>query len=144
MRLAGKIRYAAPVLRIEQTELSVKAVFADAGGHHTATGDYLICAVPFSVQKSIEVSPGFSLEKQRAIEQLPYLSGSKVFLQSKERFWVNQGQSGFATTDLPIGQIWDMTYGQPGTRGILQAFPVGVHSRQVDRNVGKRARPPRP
>jgi monoamine oxidase len=62
---------------------------------------------------------------------LPYLSASKIFLQSKKRFWREEGLSGFATTDLPIGQIWDMTYGQPGTRGILQAFPISVYSRRV-------------
>jgi len=130
-RLAEKIRYAAPVVRVEQGPQGVKAVFLNAGSHHTATGDYLICAVPFTVQKNIEVSPAFSVEKQRAIEQLPYLSASKIFLQTKKRFWVGEGLSGFATTDLPIGQVWDTTYRQAGARGILQAFPVSLHSRRV-------------
>jgi monoamine oxidase len=101
------------------------------GAYHTLAGDYVICAVPFSVQKNIEVAPPFSVEKQEAIEQLPYLSVSKIFLQSKRRFWTEEGLSGFATTDLPIGQVWDMTYSQPGTRGILQAYPASLHSRRV-------------
>jgi len=130
-RLSEKIHYAAPVVRIEQSAKGVIAVFLHAGSHHTLTGDYLICAVPFTVQKDIEVAPPFSVEKQRAIEQLPYLSASKVFLLTKNRFWVSDGQSGFATTDLPISQVWDMTYKQPGTRGILQAFPLSLHSRRV-------------
>ena len=111
--------------------LGVTATFRQAGAYHTLTGDYLICAVPFSVQKNIEVAPAFSVEKQRAIEQLPYLSASKIFLQSKKRFWVDEGLSGFATTDLPVSQVWDATYAQPGTRGILQAFPISLHSRRV-------------
>jgi monoamine oxidase len=130
-RLAGRIHYAAPVVRIEQDAQGVKAVFLHAGSHHTTAGDYLICAVPFTVQKNIEVSPTFSVEKQRAIEQLPYLSVSKIFLQTKKRFWVSEGLNGFATTDLPIGQVWDATYKQPGDRGILQAFPISLHSRRV-------------
>jgi monoamine oxidase len=130
-RLSEKIYYAVPVVRIEQSARGVKAVFLRAGAYHTLTGDHLICAVPFTVQKNIEVAPAFSVEKQRAIEQLPYLSASKIFLQSKERFWVEESQSGFATTDLPIGQVWDVTYKQPGTRGILQAFPISLHSRRV-------------
>jgi monoamine oxidase len=130
-RLAEKIHYASPVVRIEQTAQGVKAVFQHAGSYRTLTASYLICAVPFTVQKDIEVSPAFSVEKQRAIEQLPYLSASKIFLQSKKRFWVSAGLSGFATTDLPIGQVWDMTYKQSGTRGILQAFPISLHSRRV-------------
>jgi monoamine oxidase len=131
VRLSDKILYAAPVVRIEQDPQGVKAVFLRAGSYRVVTGDYLICAVPFSVQKNIEVAPAFSLEKQRAIEQLPYLSASKIFLQSRQRFWVNDGLSGFATTDLPISQVWDATYKQPGMRGILQAFPISLHSRRV-------------
>ncbi len=131
VRLSDKIHYAAPVVRIEHGAQGVKAVFLNAGAYHTLAGDYLVCAVPFSVQKNIEVTPAFTVEKQRAIEQLPYLSASKIFLQARKRFWVNEGQSGFATTDLPIGQVWDLSYKQPGTRGILQAFPISLHSRRI-------------
>jgi monoamine oxidase len=130
-RLSEKIQYGAPVVRIEQNAEGVKAFFRHGGANQMITGDYLICAVPFSVQKNIEVSPPFSVEKQRAIEQLPYLSASKIFLQSKERFWLNQGESGFAITDLPISQVWDATHNHPGTRGILQAFPISIHSRRT-------------
>jgi monoamine oxidase len=130
-RLAEKIHYAAPVVRIEHDAQGVKAVFLHSDSYHTMAGDHLVCAVPFTVQKNIEVSPAFSVEKQRAIEQLPYLSVSKIFLQSRKRFWVSEGLSGFATTDLPIGQVWDTTYKQPGVRGILQAFPISLHSRRV-------------
>jgi monoamine oxidase len=130
-RLSGKIHYATPVVKIGQNEQGVKATFQQAGTYHTLTGDYLICAVPFSVQKNIEVAPAFSVEKQKAIEQLPYLSVSKIFLQSRNRFWTDEGLSGFATTDLPINQVWDMTYTQPGMRGILQAYPISLHSRRI-------------
>jgi len=130
-RLSGKIYYGAPVAKTEQNTHGVKATFRQAGAYHSLAGDYLICAVPFSVQKNIEVVPAFSVEKQRAIEELPYLSASKIFLQTKTRFWTDEGLSGFATTDLPISQVWDMTYTQPGPRGILQAFPLSLHSRRV-------------
>jgi monoamine oxidase len=131
VRLANRVHYGAPVVRIEQDANGVKVVFLDAGSYHSTTGDYLICAVPFTVQKNIEVSPAFSVEKQRAIEQLPYLSVSKVFLQVRRRFWNSEGLNGFATTDLPISQVWDSTYNQPGVHGILQAFPISLHSRRL-------------
>ena len=129
-RLAEKIYYSSPVVAIEQTERTVTAVFNNAASHHKRTADYLICAVPFTVQRDIAVSPPFSVEKQRAIEQLPYLSASKIFLQTKDRFWMKDGESGFVITDLPIREVWDVTYNQPGKRGILQAFPISLHSRQ--------------
>jgi monoamine oxidase len=132
-RLSGKIQYGAPVVRVEHDATSAKAIVRRRGSYYEMTGDYLICAVPFSVQRNIQVAPAFSADKQRAIEQLPYLSASKIFLQSRTRFWERERQSGFATTDLPIGQVWDMTYQQPGTRGILQAFPISVHSRRFAR-----------
>jgi monoamine oxidase len=131
VRLADRIRYGSPVVRIEQNARGVKAVFLRAGAYCTLSGDHLICAVPFTVQRRIEAIPAFSPEKQRAIEQLPYLSVSKVFLQMKRRFWVAEGLNGFATTDLPIGQVWDATYSQPGVHGILQAFPISLHSRRL-------------
>jgi monoamine oxidase len=131
LRLADGIHYGSPVVRIEQDARGVKAVFQHAGTYDTLSGDHLICAVPFTVQRNIEAIPPFSLEKQRAIEQLPYLSVSKVFLQVKQRFWVAEGFNGFATTDLPVGQVWDATYNQPGVHGILQAFPISLHSRRL-------------
>jgi monoamine oxidase len=130
-RLDEKIQYATPVVRIEQDSRGVRAIVAHAGSYQTIVGDHLVCAVPFSVQKKIEASPPFSPEKQRAIEQLPYLSDSKVFLQSRNRFWAADGESGFATADLPISQVWNLSYGQPGTRGILMARALSVHSRRV-------------
>jgi monoamine oxidase len=130
-RLSDRIHYGAPVVRIEQSSQGVKVIFQRAGSYHTLVGDRLICAVPFTVQRNIEVAPAFSLEKQQAVEQLPYMSVSKIFLQSKNRFWAREGLSGFATTDLPISEVWDVTYNQPGARGILQALPMSLHSRRV-------------
>jgi monoamine oxidase len=90
-RLTEKIHYAAPVVRIEQSAQGVKAVFLQGSSYQTLTGDYLVCAVPFTVQRNIEVAPAFSVEKQRAIEQLPYLAASQVFLQSREEVLGRRG-----------------------------------------------------
>ena len=119
-RLSEKIHYATPVVKIEHHARGVIARFLQEGSYHSLTGDHLICTVPFSVQKHIEVAPAFSGDKQKAIDQLPYLSASRIFLQSKRRFWIDNLESGFATTDLPIRQIWDITYGQQGRRGVLR------------------------
>ena len=130
-RLAERVHYGSPVVRIEHDARGVRVVVRRAGAHETFAGDRVLCTVPLPVQRNIEISPPLSVEKQRAIEQLPYLSASKVFLQMRTRFWAARGRSGFAVTDLPIREVWDATHGQPGTRGILQAFPIGPHSRNV-------------
>ena len=60
-RLADKIHYASPVVRIEQDTHGVKAVFLQVDSYQTWQADHLICAVPFTVQRDIEVSPAFSV-----------------------------------------------------------------------------------
>src|SRR5262252_4281118 len=106
-RMSDKILYGAEAARIEQDSRGVRITFLQGGAHHTVSGDFAVCAIPFSVLKDVEVSPAFSPEKQKAIREMPYRSCTKVFLQSKRRFWADEKLSGFAQTDLPIGQVWN-------------------------------------
>lgn len=130
-RLVKKIRYAAPVVRIEQDARNVRAVFLEGGSRQALVADRLISTVPFPVLKRTEVSPPFSPEKQRAIERLPYTSITRVYLESRKRFWIEQGLSGRSLTDLPIQWMWDMTPKVTSPRGILQSFTSGEHARQI-------------
>ncbi len=130
-RLKEKIRYGSPAVRVEHGSDGIRVVFLQARTHQTIAGDYLICAVPFSVLRHIEVSPRFLPEKQRAIEQLPYFSAARVSLQSRTRFWVDQELTGFAETDLPIADVYHMTSNQLGFRGILQCYAGGPEARRI-------------
>jgi monoamine oxidase len=130
-RLADKIRYGAPIVRIERDARQVRVVYLQAGAHTSLTADYLICAVPFSVLRHMEISPRFSAEKQKAIQQLPYTSVARVFLQTRKRFWVDEGLSGSALTDLSNMVISHRTSNQSGTRGILDPYLAGPQARQV-------------
>ncbi len=130
-RLAGDIRYGAPVTRIEHDDRGVRVVYEQAGSPTTLAADRLVCAVPFSVLRRIDVSPGFSPEKQRAIDELPTTSVTRVYLQSRERFWLAQGFDGSALTDLPMRGLGDRTVAQPGPRGILESFRSGVGARRA-------------
>jgi monoamine oxidase len=130
-QLADKIRYGSPVVRIEHDARGVRVVHMHAGKHETLAADYVVCALPFSVLRRIEVAPAFSAEKRRAIEQLPYFSAARISLQARRKFWRDAGLSGFADTDLPIGEVYDMTANQTGQRGILQAYMGGAEARRV-------------
>ncbi len=120
-RLAEKIHYGAPVVRIEHDARSVRVVFLQAGTHQTIPGDYLVCAIPFSVLKHVEISPPFTPEKRRAIAELTFTPAARVFLQTRKRYWVERGFNGFGQTDV-LGEIWHPTFDQPGPRGILLSF----------------------
>jgi monoamine oxidase len=129
-RLKEKIQYGARIMRLEQDERTVRVTFKQGGTYHTISGDYLISAIPFSALRTVEVTPRFSPGKQRAIEQLSYLSSTRVLLQARSRFWTHNGLSGFAQTDHHT-EIWHPTFDQPGPRGILLSYMKGSLSRRV-------------
>jgi monoamine oxidase len=130
-RLAEKISYGAPVVRIEQSDGTVRVVSSQAGIHRTFIADHLVCAVPFSILKHIEILPRFSREKQLAIEQLEYTSVARVYVQTRKRFWLASGLSGSASTDLPIMNVTERTINQPGSRGILESYTAGPQARRL-------------
>lgn len=131
--LSTKIRYGAPVIRIEQDASSVRVNFLQASGQETISADYMVCAIPFSILKEIEVSPQFSPAKQRAIRELPYTSAARVYLQSRKEFWIDEGLGVSAYTDLPIMAIVNSTLNQKGARGILESYSAGRNARAVTR-----------
>ena len=112
---------------------AVRVFFDEPGGRQSLSADRLVVTVPFSVLRRIEVDPPFSDEKARAIRDLPYASSSKVFLQTRSRFWSKAGLSGFASTDL-LGymQVWELGHGQPGPRGLLVGYTKMAGARQID------------
>lgn len=130
-RLAEKIRFNAPVVRIEQDAQEARVVYREGQTTHRLTADRLICALPFSVLRRLEIVPKFSPEKQRAIEQLPYTSVVRVYLQTRTRFWRQEGLPGAANTDLPVMWLWEPTYSQSGQRGILESYMAGPSARRV-------------
>jgi monoamine oxidase len=130
-RLSDKIRYGAPVVRIEHDARQVRAVYLQAGARTSLTADHLICTVPFSVLRHIDISPPFSAEKRNAIEQLPYTSVARIYLQTRKRFWLDEGLSSSATTDLSNMMVFNGAVNQQGTRGILESYLAGPQARQV-------------
>lgn len=129
-RLAGRIRYGAAVTGIAHDAHAVRVAYTQAGMRQSASGDFLVCAIPFSVLRTLEISPPLSAAKQRAISELAYDSVSRVYLQFRQRFWEQNGLNGFAITDLP-DEIWHGTFDQPGPRAILTSFMFGPQAQRV-------------
>lgn len=128
-RLGDRIRYGAAVTRLEQDANGARAVFTQAGKRATVSADRLVCAIPFSVLRRLDVSPAFGREKRRVVEQLQYTSVTRVFVQTRTRFWIEDGVSGNASTDLSVRGIYERTINQPGTRGILESYQAGAQAR---------------
>jgi monoamine oxidase len=134
LRLADKIRYGCPVVRIERDrDAAVRVVWNESGEAKSLSADRVVVAVPFTLLRRIEVVPPFSEEKTRAIDELSYGSSTKVFLQTRTRFWAEEGLSGFGYTDLhDYMQVWELGHTQPGPRGLLVAYAKFSGARELD------------
>jgi monoamine oxidase len=129
--LRERIHYGAPVVGIMPGPLSVRIAVKDASGVQQVTADRLICAVPFTTLRDIEISPAFSPLKQRAIAEALSTSVTRTFLQCRTRFWTANGLSGGASTDLPVTSLSHVTNDQPGPRAILESYTAGANARRL-------------
>ena len=117
--------------RIEQDAGGVRVTASQRGETRTFTADRVVVAVPFAVLRSVQFAPALSRDAREAIDQLPNTSVVKVFVQTRTRFWIAEGQSGGASSDLPLSLLSERTINQPGARGILEAYVVGAPARQL-------------
>lgn len=131
-KLGNKIHYGAPVVRIEQDAKSARAVFIESGTRQTLAADRILCTIPWSVLKRVELPQSFSDRKRQIIKDIPYAAVSRVYLQMKTRAWEPKGLNGFAVTDDPL-EIWHPTWDQPGPRGILMTYARPGQAERIDK-----------
>lgn len=72
--------------------------------------DYVICAIPFSTLREIDIKPFFSNQKMQAIRELFYSDSFKAAFLCNRRFWeentvYGKMNGGISFTDLPIQSI---------------------------------------
>jgi monoamine oxidase len=120
-RLSAKIHYGSPVVKIEQDAQHARVTFLEKGARQTMTADRILCAIPFSVLRNVELPSNFSARKVEIIKKLEYANVSRVYLQAKKRSWEEKGLNGFAITSDAV-EIWQPTWNQPGPRGILMTY----------------------
>lgn len=79
---------------------------------HSQCFDYVVCAIPFSTLRHVELYPLFSSEKMQAIQEFTYENSFKSAQFYKKRFWENPSiicgrkLGGSAATDRPITTLW--------------------------------------
>jgi monoamine oxidase len=131
-KLGGAIRYGAAVKSIAATERGVKAAVIDRGSQAEVEGDELVCAIPFSLLRTLDLAFECSEPKRKAIATLRHTPCAKVCLETGSRFWTEEHTDGFAVTDLGISEIWNATGLQPGNGGILQAYMTGEYAAALE------------
>ena len=100
----------------------------DFSDRTSVTADRVILALPFSVMRE-RVSlrrAGFPAVKMRAITELGMGQNAKLALQFSSRYWNALGNGGDSYADTGYQSTWEVTRGQPGTRGILVDYTGGA------------------
>ena len=128
--LTDKIRYGAAVVRLQQSDTSVQVTWLRDRTPVTIGGDYAVCTIPAAVMRSVEVSPELPPAKRAALNELGALPMARVHLQTRRRFWLERGETGWGGTDDPM-DVWDYSRDQPGQRGILGAYLSGAIAHTV-------------
>ena len=118
--LGNKIRYGAAVVKIDQDPKQATVKFEEKGATQTMSADAVLCTIPFSVLRRIDL-PALSSRTRDVIKRTPYAGVSRVYLQTKNRFFEKNGFNGFAFTRDAV-EIWQPTWNQPGPRGILMTY----------------------
>ena len=130
-RLVGRIRYDTRVERIEADEKGAAVRVRHGGRDQWLRAERIVCTLPFSVLRTLELTAACSSGKLRAIAELPYASVTRVLLQFSRRRWTEENLYVLTVADLPFRWFYDQSATQPGARGILEAEAYGAEGRQL-------------
>jgi monoamine oxidase len=132
--LRERIHYGSPVVRIVQETGRVRAVFRQGGAERTLDADRLICTVPCPVLRKIGFSPELPAAKRQIFGRLEYTPVTRLYLQARRRFWVDEGRLGNAFTDLPIQLVAEHPLARSadlGPRAVLECHIKGDEAERV-------------
>ena len=126
------VRYGTPAVAVKQDDRGVNVTLRSGRGTETLRADRVVCALPCPVIGTIFDASRLSSEKQRAIREQHYSRTTKVFLQTRTRFWLKDNFSGFVTTDLPIERLTPDPGADPGSRGAITAYPIATYANALE------------
>ncbi len=114
------------VTKIEHGDAGVKVTFMTDGAEESLEADYLVSGIPFTTLRNVEVSPPFSAEKTRAIDELFMMNAGRGYIQTKTRFWEEMGVHGLkiAKTDTKIERLWNLSevIGGDSPKGMIVSY----------------------
>ncbi len=126
---ADRIRPQTALVSVIQSSHGIDAtVRASDGLLSTLHADYLICTLPATALKVVQIDPPLPLSQLEAIRQLPYGPATRTALQFEQTTWRKAGKPRAYGTDLPIGAVWDGNEEQKGPAGILTLLAGGSAS----------------
>lgn len=132
--LAERIQYAAEVTRLDRGEERVSVTYLRNGRRQERTAGRLVCSLPFTTLRSVELAPPLPPKKGRILQELSYQSAIRVFVEVSRCPWEDRGMNGFGWSE-EIGEIWQLSP-RPGTNGasrLLVSYARGDRARRLSR-----------
>jgi monoamine oxidase len=130
--LGDSLRRATPLVAIVTLpDGKVRLSFNRDSGVGDIVYDRVILALPFSVMRvAVDYKQaGFRPLKNQAIATLPMGASTKFQLQFTRRAWTDVGCNGeMRVPSRTFQTTWEVSRGQPGTRGILNFFSGGTRA----------------
>lgn len=94
--ITGEIKCNSEVVALRVQFDHVQITYKENGQLHTRRCDYVLCTIPFSVLRKMELS-GFDDDKLDSIHNTVYCPGTKVAFHARESFWEKNGIKGGAS-----------------------------------------------
>lgn len=126
----GELLYDSEVHAIRQHKTRIEVAFNGAGRQQTLDADAVICTVPASVLRSLDITPQLSAGKQHIMSTLRVQPTVKTAIRTRSRYWEREGLSGFVDLD-DFSEIWSPQW--PDRQGgVLQYYAGGPRAAQMD------------
>ncbi len=129
-RLGSRVWRGCPVTGLSQDEGSVAVRYRLFGGEdRVIKADFAVSCINLGQLAGLNLEPHLPAEKQQAIELLNYYSHTRVAIQSRTRFWEEDGVSPNLSVGHPsLSNIWQMAAEVPTDRGFLEGTAPGLAS----------------
>lgn len=126
-KLKEDLHYGVEVKTIEDLGEKVKISAVKKGNNTTFEADEVIVTLPVKVLKKVTFKPALSAAKSKAIEEMPVLNLTRVFLEVDQPFWRQEGVTGLVFSDLPVMQVNAYTNANNVEKGpaVLESYVVG-------------------
>jgi monoamine oxidase len=131
-RMKTNIKYGVEVAQVKENGNGV--VVKDRNGKEY-TADEVIVAVPLKVTQKLSFEPKLSSAKRSALENMPVMHLTRTFLEVDEPYWLEDGLSGAAFTDLAVGQVNPYLHSQnpKGNPALIEGYVAGPKAESLAR-----------
>ncbi|MEG9328277.1 NAD(P)/FAD-dependent oxidoreductase [Salinimicrobium catena] len=131
-KMKDKIEYGVEVAQVKDNGRGV--VVRDKNGKEY-TADEAIVAVPLKVTQKIAFEPQLSAAKRSALENMPVMHLTRTFLKVDNPYWLEEGLSGAAHTDLAVGQVNPYFHSQDpqNNPAVLEGYVAGPKAESLAR-----------